>query len=159
MIGRPEVDVAAEDRRAVAGEAHDGAELLLSGLAAGDVEVADERAVLERDAQEGAVRPDALAALVHDRERGRHEDRERLARHRGAEDAVVQVGQEPTDLGATQERFGRDAPTARMPLHSSSRPSAQAGTSCRQTTSGWSAVTSSTISRRYARRSGGRELP
>src|SRR5579884_395861 len=46
-----------------------------------------------------------------------------------------------------------------MPAHSPTRFSAQAGTSCRQTSAGRSAVISSTISRRYARRPGGLVLP
>ena len=46
-----------------------------------------------------------------------------------------------------------------MPLQSPSLGSAQAGTSCRQSTSGSSALASRTISARNARRSGGTALP
>ena len=86
------------------------------------------------------------------------ENRVRLAGEERAEEPLFSdvtrrsSGRGSRGLRATPAR-------TRMPLHSSSRRSAQTGSSWRQTTSGPSTVTSRTISSRYARRLGGEVFP
>ena len=83
----------------------------------------------------------------------RERDRIALPGERRAQEPVVRLGEDATERRAGSGQGPSTGRAATSPTVK--RSSAQAGTSCRQRTSGSSAVASSTISSRNARRCGG----
>ena len=134
--------------------ASDAVELLAVAV---DVEVHDRHARdLDGmgDAAELRLADDVLAEVAR---RLASEDRVRLAREGRAQQSVMERRDGPGADG--KQRASRDRALACIPLQPSRCGSAQTGSSCRQTTSGRSRVTSSIICARNARRPGGEGLP
>ncbi len=99
--------------------------------------------------------PTGSRRSCHDRMPARHEHRDRLARDRGAQDAVVEVRDQRPSSALRSRGCAATAPIACMPLHAPDAASAHTGTSWRQTTAGASARHQLDHLRRNARRSGG----